>query len=325
MNPLVFEPYLRPMVWGGRRLETRFAKPLPGIGTFGESWELSAHPHHLSRVADGQWKGTTLTDLMSERISDLFGDHLPINQRFPLLIKLLDCHQLLSIQVHPSDALAPRLANEPLGKTEAWIILAVEPGGRVYAGLKDGVTRAQLERHLAEGTLEECLHAIEPQPGDCIFLPAGTVHAVGGGVVMAEVQQSSDATFRLYDWNRPGPDGLPRTLHIEQSLEAINWQAGPVMPAIGVERDAPGRPQRMVECEYFIMDRYTPERAFEPTHDDEMSIWLVLDGEAELKSNGFARPFKAGETVLIPAASEQPRWTPLTDRPTLLGVRLPHG
>ena len=190
--------------------------------------------------------------------ADLFGDQAPADNRFPLLIKFLDCCDLLSIQVHPSDEQAVRLSRETSGKTEAWIVLNVQPGGRIYAGLKAGTTRSELEKLLALGKLEQCLHSFTPQPGDCIFLPSGTVHAVGGGVVLAEVQQSSDATFRLFNWNRLGSDGQPRPLHIPQSLESIDWNAGPVQPlGRGEKRGARGeergtKDEVLVHCRYFL-------------------------------------------------------------------------
>ena len=324
MEPLVFEPWLRPMVWGGRVLGSQFNKKLPDDRTFGESWELSAHPQHVSRIAEGSLEGTSLTDLCASHSFELFGESAPDDGRFPLLIKLLDCHQLLSIQVHPTDELAPRLANEPLGKTEAWIILAVQPEGKVFAGLKPGVTRGDVEQHLENGTLAECLHSMKPKPGDCMFLPAGTVHAVGGGVVMAEVQQSSDATFRLFDWNRPGPDGKPRQLHIRESLESIDWKAGPVSPAVGRKIGEPGDPCRIAECRYFTIDRYTPRASFTPSRDGGLSIWMILDGTAELRTPRYRRTFGAGETVLVPAACDAYSWTPTSSQvPTMLGVRLP--
>lgn len=320
MEPLVFEPYLRPMVWGHRRLGERFGKHLPTEQTYGESWEISAHPHHVSRVAEGSLRGAALTDLCDSHSRELFGDQAPANGRFPLLIKLLDCHDLLSIQVHPTDELAPRLANETFGKTEAWIILDVQPGGVVYAGLKPGVTRNDVERHRDAGTLEQCLHAFRPSPGDCLFLPAGTVHAVGGGVVMAEVQQSSDATFRLYDWNRLGTDGKPRALHYREALESINWDAGPVRPSVGTPLT--GQPgERLVSCRYFNLDRHRASEPFAPPQE-RLSIWLVLDGNAELKGSDYRRRFGPGETVLVPAAASRLRWNP-SGHATLLGVTLP--
>jgi mannose-6-phosphate isomerase len=320
MQPLVFEPYLRPMVWGHRRLGERFGKTLPTAEAFGESWEISAHPHHVSRVAEGPLSGAALTELCASHGRELFGEQLPPDGRFPLLIKLLDCHDLLSIQVHPTDELAPKLAGETLGKTEAWVILDVEPSGVVYAGLKAGVTRDELERHVHAGTLEQCLHCFKPSPGDCVFLPAGTVHAVGGGVVMAEVQQSSDATFRLYDWNRLGTDGKPRKLHLREALESINWDAGPVKPSVGVPlRGRPG--EALVRCRYFHLDRYRTAEPF-AAPAGRLSIWLALGGNAELRGAGYARTLRGGETVLIPASAGELTWRP-DGNATLLGVTLP--
>jgi mannose-6-phosphate isomerase len=322
MQPLVFEPYLRPMVWGQRRLGELFGKELPTAETFGETWEISAHPHHVSRVAEGPLRGTLLTDLCTWHARDLFGERPPPDHRFPLLIKLLDCHDLLSIQVHPTDELAGLLAGECFGKTEAWVVLDVQPGGVIYAGLKPGVKRADLERHLHAGTLEQCLHSYKPSPGDCVFLPAGTVHAVGGGVVMAEVQQSSDATFRLYDWMRMGTDGKPRKLHLREAFESINWDAGPVRPAVGIPiADLPG--ERLVRCRYFHMDRFRPTSQLAVPYRGKLSIWLVLDGVAELRGeDGYSRSFRRGETVLVPASARELSWQP-AGPVTLLGVSLP--
>src|SRR5262249_49482861 len=158
--------------------------------------------------------------LTARHADALFGSQSPPTL-FPLLIKYLDAHDWLSVQVHPDDRLAEELSPGECGKTEAWVVLHAEPGSRIWAGLRPGVAQADLERHLERGTVVECLHALEPRAGDCIFLPAGTVHAVGGGVLLAEVQQTSDATFRLFDWNRIQPDGTRRPLHIEQSLASI--------------------------------------------------------------------------------------------------------
>jgi mannose-6-phosphate isomerase len=243
-----------------------------------------------------------------------------------LLIKLLDCCDLLSIQVHPSDELAPRLSKETQGKTEAWVVLDVQSTGRIFSGLKEGVGRADLERHLQAGTLAECLHSFTPQPGDCLFLPAGTVHAVGGGVVMAEVQQSSDATFRLFDWNRLGLDGKPRPVHLRESLESIDWNAGPVSPVPGTPLS--GLPQgvqgeHLVQCRYFALARFQGVKPFELPYRGRLSIWLVLQGAVQLRSAdpGYQRQFQAGQAALIPAACGALFWQPAGPA-TLLGVTL---
>ena len=330
MDPLVFTPYARPMVWGGRRLGELFGKALPGPETFGESWEMSGHPHHVSRVAEGPLAGTSLADLAAERPAEVYGATAAPVPEFPLLVKLLDCRDLLSVQVHPDDARARSLSKERFGKTEAWLVLDVSPGGKVYAGLKPGVNRDDLVRALAEGAVESCLHAFRPEPGDCIFLPAGTVHAVGGGVVIAEVQQSSDATFRLFDWNRPGPDGRPRALHVDESLASIDWSAGPVRPVKG--EPLGGLPEgvegeRLVACPYFVLERYRACAPFDAPGAGRMAVWMVTDGDAELTARGgdYRRTFRRGETVLVPAAADRPAWRPLEPgRPvTLLAATLP--
>jgi mannose-6-phosphate isomerase len=259
MDPLIFTPYARPQVWGQRRLEAKLGKALPPAGTYGESWEISAHPHHQSRVAEGPLAGRSLAELWRDCPHDIYGTHSDPPAKFPLLIKYLDCHEQLSVQVHPTDQIAAELLPGEMGKTEAWVIIDAEPTARIYAGLRHGTTREQLEEHLKQGTVADCLHHFAPRPGDCLFLPAGTVHAVGGGVLMAEVQQSSDATFRLFDWNRLGTDSKPRELHIAQSLRSIDWQAGPQNPVSpqpirGLPTGITG--EKLVDCPYFSLARF---------------------------------------------------------------------
>ncbi|MFO0843747.1 MAG: type I phosphomannose isomerase catalytic subunit [Gemmataceae bacterium] len=308
MPPLVFSPFLRPMPWGGRRLGDTLGKPLPPDGTWGESWEVSAHPTHVSRVADGPLAGRALTDLLPG---------------FPLLVKYLDANDWLSVQVHPGDDKAMSLSGEPLGKTEAWVVLGAEPGGRIFAGMKDGIDRRAFERALAEKRVAECLHAFQPRVGDCLFYPAGTVHAVGGGVLLAEVQQSSDATLRLYDWDRVGPDGKPRPLHVAQALEAIDWGRGPVAPAVG--QALPGLPgERLVVCRYFTLDRFRVAEPVPSPYGGRLSLWMVLDGAAELRARDYRRVLPRGGTVVVPAGVEGVSWHP-SPAATLLGVTLPEG
>jgi mannose-6-phosphate isomerase len=325
MNPLVFEPYLRPMVWGGRRLESLVGKGLPAEGAFGESWEISGHPLHVSRVAEGPLRGVTLAELCSKHGRELFGDAPADLSRFPLLIKFLDCHEHLSVQVHPTDELAARLALRESGKTEAWVILEADANARIYAGLLRGTTRADVERAVAAGTVTSCLHSFTPKPGDCVFLPAGTVHAVGGGVLMAEVQQTSDATFRLFDWNRLGTDGKPRALHIRESLQAIDWSAGPVNPVIptalaGLPANVRG--EGLVRCRYFELNRFEIGETLSAA-PGRLSIWIVVAGEVDLEFASYRRRCRRGETVLVPATA-QVRWHAATrqPRPTLLQVQL---
>jgi mannose-6-phosphate isomerase len=332
MQPLVFQPYLRPQIWGGRQLQQRLGKPLPPRGSFGECWEVSAHPHHISRVAEGPLRGAALSDLWREHGRELLGREPKPGEKFPLLVKFLDCRELLSVQVHPDDAAARRLIGDELGKTEAWVVLHAEPQGRIFAGLKPGIGPAELRRHLAAGTVAECLHGFAPRAGDCLLLRAGTVHAVGGGVLLAEVQQSSDATFRLFDWGRVGADGKPRTLHIPQALESIDWAIGPVGPVIprplpepdGAAGGQGAAGEQLAVCPYFELRRYHLAESLSRAPAAGMTIWMVLAGAAELESpSGYTRRFAAGETVLIPAAVPSATWRSCGNAPaTVLEARV---
>ena len=324
MEPLTFSPYLRPQVWGGRRLGTKFGKSLPPTGTFGESWEISCHPLHHSVVDAGEYAGQTLVHLLEQMPHEIMGPGFSPADAFPLLVKILDCDLLLSVQVHPTDLGAKALVGEPRGKTEAWIILDTTPGGRVYAGFKPGTTKAEVEKKLDAGTLPDCLARFSPQVGDCLFVPAGLVHAVGGGVVMAEVQQSSDATFRLYDWNRVDPaTGKPRTLHREQAMASLDVELQPVwvtadkgaMTNLEIKTSPSVSGYRLITCPYFLLDRFTLDGTsstppFLPSPANEMSIWLILAGHAVLESSDFYQVFGPGSTVLIPASNAGATWRP---------------
>jgi mannose-6-phosphate isomerase len=215
LYPLTFQPVFKRYLWGGRRLGTVLGKPIGDGDDYAESWEVADHEHGQSIVANGPLAGTALHELVISRGRELLGRHAP-QPRFPLLFKFLDCQRDLSLQVHPSDAAAARLDPPDLGKTEAWVILDARPGSRVFAGLKQGCDPASLEGAVRTGRVDQCLHSFEAHPGQCIFIPAGTVHALGAGLLVAEIQQASDTTYRLYDWGRLGPDGQPRKLHIDR-------------------------------------------------------------------------------------------------------------
>jgi mannose-6-phosphate isomerase len=314
--PLDFDTYCRPQVWGGRLLGELLGRTLPTDGPYGESWDLCSQMLHTSRVTEGKYAGRDLTDLWSN-----FGLELTGHERrdaFPLLLKWLECRELLSLQVHPGDEMARRVLNEPYGKSEAWVVVFAEPTARIYAGLKPGVTRADFVSHLNDGTLAECLHSFVPAPGDCISIPAGTVHAAGGGLVLAEVQQSSDATFRLFDWNRLGLDGKPRPLQIDRALEAIDWNQGPVSPIIPVVLpiDFDGvRAEKLVDGNGFRLERYSVETAWPTPHQGELTIWMVLEGNAKLSHirSGYQRQHCQGATSVIPASANGTVWKPAGD------------
>ncbi len=291
-GPLRFHPFLRPMVWGGRRLEW-LGKALPAGEPYGESWEVSDHPLHHSVVAVGPSAGRTLHELVRPQ------------RGFPWLIKFLDAADWLSVQVHPDDERAAQLRPGEGGKTEAWYVLDAEPEARIYAGLLPGVDERALRRALQQGNVSECLHSFRPRPGDCVFLPAGTVHAVGGGVLLAEVQQTSDATFRLYDWGRRDARGQARPLHVEESLACIDWRRGPVTP---VRADEGGR--RLVACSFFELTYECHREPVRTPGGEGLQALVVLDGRGTLAAPWGDEAVTAGQVWLLPAGAAPARWRP---------------
>lgn len=320
------------MVWGGRQLGEVLGKTLPTDSSYGESWEISDHPSHASVVSDGPHKGQTLRLLMERHSAALLGESAGRYSRFPWLVKLLDAWDWLSVQVHPNDADVLRLWPGEGGKTEAWFVLAAAPESRIYAGLLPGVDEKVLRKALRDGTVGDCLHQFSPRPGDCLFLPAGAVHAVGGGVLMAEVQQTSDATFRLYDWDRRDANGRMRQLHIEEALACINWKTGPVHPVRpahyrgnGVSssrQSAVASRERLVHCPYFTLQylHYSEPFTFETA--GALQVLLVLHGRGSLQTSEGICQLTPGVTVLLPAALENLTCHP-TDNLGLLLSTLP--
>ncbi|HKI31272.1 MAG TPA: type I phosphomannose isomerase catalytic subunit [Gemmataceae bacterium] len=299
-TPLRFVPFLRPMVWGGRRLAAALDKPLPTAEPYGESWEVSDHPLHRSVVASGPLAGRTLRHLLETAPRALLGSAAGATATFPWLIKFLDANDWLSVQVHPDEPAVRWLWPQEGSKTEAWFILDAAPGSRVYAGLRPGVGPAQLLAAVKAGTVTECLHSFEPRPGDCLFLQAGTVHAVGGGVLMAEVQQTSDATYRLFDWDRKDAKGKSRELHLAESLACIDWQRGPVAP---VHAEGFGEPRRrrqaLVNCPYFSLELAQETEPFACGGTGRLQAAVVLAGRGRWAAG---EELLAGQTWVLPAA-----------------------
>jgi mannose-6-phosphate isomerase len=247
VEPIRFEPIYQERVWGGRELERVLGRSLPHPSRpYGESWEMVDRPEAQSVVAVGAFAGMTLHELWNGRREELFGAGWAAQTRFPLLIEVLDARQDLSIQVHPPAAKAAALGGEP--KTEMWFIADCRPGARLYAGLRHGVDRAEFEAALVAGTVDRCVHCIEPRAGDSIFIPSGRVHAIGAGFLIFEIQQNSDTTYRVFDWNRAGLDGQPRELHVAESLASIDFadhEPGMDSPA-GVV---------LADCEHFRVEK----------------------------------------------------------------------
>jgi mannose-6-phosphate isomerase len=294
--PLRFEPFFRPMVWGGRKLTRFLGKNLPGDQAFGESWEVSDHPHHGSVLATATGFGMTLRQLMESHASELLGPSAPRSRAFPWLIKFLDAQDWLSVQVHPDESTAQRLSPSEAAKTEAWLVLDAEPRSKIYAGLKPGVGESELRAALAQGTVHACLHQFTPRPGDFIYLPAGTIHAVGGGVLLAEIQQTSDTTYRLFDWNRRDARGNARTLQVEEALASIHWDQGPIQPN---SVDAPS--ERLIASPFFEIDRVDWKDTLALGGTGRLQALVVTAGYGRFANGEFCL---AGDVWLLPAALE---------------------
>jgi mannose-6-phosphate isomerase len=310
-----FRPFLRPMVWGGRQLGEVLHKQLAAEGLFGESWEISDHASHHSVLENGEGN-ITLRDLMQTRREPLLGSAAAAYAVFPWLVKFLDARDWLSVQVHPDEQAVVRLWPGEGSKTEAWFVLDARPDSRVYAGLLPGVDEKSLRAALAQGTVADCLHQFQPRPGDCLFLQAGTVHAVGGGVLMAEVQQTSDATFRLFDWNRKDASGKQRQLHVEEALASIHWNIGPVDPVRASGYPLPGQKpngsvcQELVRCRYFELEYLRQTEPFTLGGVGRLQVAIGLHGNSQLQATGRPSPFAVGQTIVLPAKAAPTTCTP---------------
>lgn len=313
LYPLFFEPILKRALWGGRRLGTVFGRSIGAGSDFAESWDLSDWETAQSRVCNGPLRSITLHELVQNRTPDLFGFHRDY-ARFPILVKLIDACQTLSVQVHPPDS-----PHGP-GKTEAWVVLETQGEAEVFAGLKEGIRRSDFERTLHQGNPVDCLHRISVKPGDCIFIEPGTVHAIGQGVLLSEIQQTSDTTYRVFDWNRLGHDGKPRALHIREALELIRFDRGPVecVHACVLSNDA----ERLVKSDYFTLVRRTCTQSCQVGSNDRFHIIQVIRGQGTLRGAGRGDDLRVGDTVLIPASVGSVRLEPQPEM-TVLDVWVP--
>lgn len=295
-EPIVFEPIYQERVWGGRELENRYGRALPRAEVpYGESWEVSDRAEAMSVVTGPvEWEGKTLGQLWQGAREKIFGASLEnTSGPFPLLLKILDARDRLSIQVHPPAEVAPELGGEP--KTEMWYIADAVPGAVLYVGLEPGVTRADFEAGIAEGKTEDQVHRILVSTGDFIFIPSGRLHAIGAGLLIYEIQQNSDTTYRVFDWNRVGLDGKPRELHVEESLRCIDF--ADVAPGMGLRNG-----ETLVECPEFTVEEWSlPEGAGRPANSEgEFAIVTVVTGRVACGS----REFTAGDFFLVPACAE---------------------
>jgi mannose-6-phosphate isomerase len=311
MEPITFSPLYMERIWGGRELARVYGRTLPDATTpYGEAWEIVDRENEQSIVAEGIYQGVTLHELWTKHRVEIFGEGFHEHPRFPILIKVLDAREDLSIQVHPPADLAEALAGEP--KTEMWYIADCDAGAKLYVGLKKGITREDFKHAISLGTIADCVHAIEPQVGESIFIPSGRLHAIGAGFLIHEIQQNSDTTYRVFDWNRLGLDGQPRDLHYGESLSSIDFtDFEPTM-------DRPVG-ENLTTCEYFKTDKKSlkPGESLGNPHAGRFSILSVVEGQLVTESG---RKFNKGSFILMPRDSAL---LESSEDSTLLQITLP--
>jgi mannose-6-phosphate isomerase len=320
LYPFLFQPNLHPVVWGGHQL--RPYKGLePNEEPIGESWEVSAVPSSTSIISNGSFQGRDLTSVIAEFPEEILGH--AVNEKYhgqlPLLVKFIDAERDLSIQVHPNDEMAWR-EHKKMGKSEMWYIIKAAPGSHLYAGFKQQITSDEYFRRIADGTITEVLADHTVKTGDVFYLPAGRVHAICGGIMLAEVQQSSDVTYRIYDYNRPGMDGKPRELHTDLAAQALDYHVEQNYRTEYVETD--NRAIQIIDSPYFdvrVMEIQTPFHRNLLKYDSFV-ISMCIEGDCKLvmRTNGSEILLKAGHTTLIPAAIADYDVIPLNGRTKLL-------
>ena len=294
--PLKFRPIYKRRIWGGQKLRDFFGKELPAGQKIGESWELSDLPEDKSVIANGELAGLTLNAAIRKFPKEITGDE-NFSLPFPLLIKFIDAEDILSIQVHPDEQTCKRMGKgEP--KTECWIVLYAGPGAFIYKGLKKGVTKERFSKAIAERNVEELVQKVNVKAGECHYLPAGTVHTMGPGLIVAEIQTPSDTTYRVFDFNRVDETGKPRPLHIEEALESIHFKNPDKLPVTTVGR--------LVDCKYFKVDKGHQACDCELLMSaGEMKVLIITSGKGRIESSDKdAKEFKSGDCLLVPAGYE---------------------
>ena len=303
LYPLRFEPIYQYRLWGGRRLADLLAASLPGDGPIGEAWVLSDRDDHASRVADGPLEGRTLGEVLEQYQEQMLGKLAGRYPRFPLLLKFLDVREMLSLQVHPSDDRKDLLPAGETGKTEAWVVLEAGTKSRIYAGLKPGTTADDLRRAVASGVVADNIASFVPKQGDGVLVPAGTVHSLGD-VVVFEIQENSDVTFRLDDWGHVDPKtGRPRELQVDQALSAIDVSQGAVKPVSPVvEETTPVERELLFDCDYFRLWRLRSRSPFAVGAAGASRIFVCLEGAGRVEHDGGGYAADKGDVWLLPAA-----------------------
>lgn len=305
LYPLKFKPLFKERIWGGSVLKERLGKKLPEGKVIGESWELSGVPGDLSVVSNGKLKGNNIEELIEVYMGDLIGDHIynKYGLEFPLLIKLIDAQDALSIQVHPNDELAKERHNS-YGKTEMWYVIDCEEGAELCVGFNRKVTKEEYVKHVENGTLSDIIARVKVKPGDTFFIPAGAIHAIGKGILIAEIQQTSDITYRVFDWNRVDANGKGRELHTELAVDAINYDCEEKFDVTAAPQ--PNKVVELKKCPYFTTNIIDVKGEMPRDYStlDSFVIYMVIDGEVTIKWGGGTETAGKGETVLIPAILE---------------------
>jgi mannose-6-phosphate isomerase len=320
LYPLFFHPIFKERIWGGRSLERLFKKQLPPAVAIGESWEIVDRTDENSIIANGPLAGVTLHSLMESHRAALLGTLSAADGRFPWLIKILDAQQKLSLQVHPPASKARALGGEP--KTEMWYVAEAGRGADLFVGLKRGVTRSEFEDRLKQGSVQDCFHRIEVAAGDAMFLPSGRVHALGAGNVIFEVQQNSDTTYRVFDWNRVEANGKPRELHIEKSLASIDFDDfEPSLLGTATAPEAGNTVRPLVNDPLFRVDLVElPAGGQLATASDGPTVLAVIEGSARIEGSAGIWAAAKGAFCLVPAATKDAGLTAVL-KSTVLRVR----
>jgi mannose-6-phosphate isomerase len=308
--PLAFQPIFIERMWGGRRLESEFHKKLPAQKRIGESWEIVDRPEAQSVVAVGPLCGRTLHEFWTQQREEIFGE-VPDTPRFPLLIKVLDAQKKLSLQVHPPENVASKLGGEP--KSEFWYEVAANPDAEVFVGFREPITRDMFEERLRDGTVIDYIYKIAVRPGDAVFLPAGRVHAIGAGNLLIEIQQNSDTTYRVFDWNRTDPaTGTKRALHVEQAIQCIDFADVQPQP---IQSEG----ELLICHSLFEIRKWNLNKAREAAPLGQFAIVCCLTGNLNCAKANLA----PGNFFLIPAHLEDRQLKPLAPNTSLLRVTIP--
>lgn len=307
LYPLKFEPILKDKIWGGTRLKTMLYKEISDANCCGESWEVSGLVGDESMIINGFLAENNLNELLEIYMTELVGEknYEKYGLGFPLLIKFIDAQDNLSVQVHPDDELAQRKYGQS-GKTEMWHVIASKPGSGLYVGFNKTVSKAQFEEAIANGTVEEVLQFYPVQPGDTFMIPAGTVHAIGKGVLLAEIQQPSDITFRVFDWNRVDDEGNSRELHVQEALEAIDFDHQTDNFKVEYQPQL-NKTVKLVRSQYFNTSLLEFDQPLNKSfvEIDSFVIYMCLDGQILLAYGDERERLETGEVVLIPAEMEE--------------------